>query len=476
MKTNCRTNTAPQFRLLTKDQIRNIHGASLHILEETGTRVESDEATALLERAGARTDRDGIVHIPSHVVEKAIRAAPGSVTLYHRDRKEKMVLESNCVYYGTGSDCPFTYDLATGKRRRTTKQDTVDFAVLADYLENIHFVMSMGNCQDVPSEARYRQEFETMVTHTTKPICFTAEKIGNLKKILEAAAIVAGGVDELRSYPFCVLYNEPISPLTHPRDSVEKLLHCAETRFPVIYSAGVSSGATGPATLAGCVAQANAEVLSGLAIHQLKAKGAPFIYGSTITILDMSTAGFTHGSPEHFLMSIARAELAHSYGLPVFGVGGRTDSKSADVQAGIEYAFSAFLEALCSAGMIHDVGYISTGLVSSHEMLVMGNEMIGMIRRILRGMTVNPETLAEDVIHKVGPGGEYITSEHTLKHFRKEFWIPKFMNRENLPSWDEKGRPDILDALKAKVRQILKEHRPAPLPQDIAAKISKILA
>jgi trimethylamine--corrinoid protein Co-methyltransferase len=475
MKTNYQVNMTPQFHLLTDSMIREIHAATLHVLEETGVKVESEQALALLKKAGALTQANGIVRIPSPIVEEAIRTAPKSVTIHHRDRKGKMVLDCNRVYFGTGSDCPFTYDLKTGERRRTTRQDTADFAVLADYLKNIHFVMSMGNCQDVPPEACYRQEFEAMVTHTTKPICFTVQSIEDLKKILKAAAVIAGGVEELRLYPFCVLYNEPISPLTNPRESVEKLLHCAETGIPIIYSPGMSAGGTGPVTLAGSVAQANAEILSGLVIHQLKAKGSPFIYGATITILDMSTGNFTHGTPEHFLMSVARAELAHSYGLPIFGVGGRTDSNSLDLQTGIEYALSAFLEVLSGAGMIHDVGYISTGLVSSHEMVIMGNEIAGMIERIMRGITVTPETLAEKVIWEVGPGGQYVTHEHTLNHFRKEFWTPEFMNRDNLYSWEHKEKPQLADKLKAKAQWILKEHQPSPLAADVLKEISEIL-
>jgi trimethylamine--corrinoid protein Co-methyltransferase len=476
MKTNNQVNLTPQFHLFTESQIQDIHLATLHVLEETGVRVEEEEALELLGRAGAKVLKDRVVRIPSYLVEEALCSVPKSVTLYHRDRRSKMVLEGYRVYYGTGSDTPFTYDLGTGQKQRTRKQDTADFAVIADFLPNIDFVMSMGNCNDVPAESVYLQEFEAMVTHTTKPICFTVEKIEDIKKIFEAAAVISGGMEELRAFPFCILYDEPIAPLKHPLDSLKKLLYCAEVRMPVIYSSGISSGGTGPGTLAGCVVEANAEILSGLVIHQLKAKGAPFVYGATITILDMSTSNFTHGSPEHLLMSTARAEMGHYYNIPIFGVGGRTDSKCLDVQAGIEYALSAFLEALCGANMVHDVGYTSTGLVSSHEMVIMGNEMVGMIDRIMRGISVTPETLAEEVIHEVGPGGQFLTHEHTLKNFKKEFWFPEFLSRDSLIRWEDKGRPQLADLLREKAKTILKEHQPTPLPKDVLKKISKILA
>jgi len=307
MQENSQANAGLQYRVLSEKMITDIHAASLKILEETGVRVDGQEAQSLLKDAGASIGRNDIVRLPSRLVTEAISSAPKSVTLYHRDRKGKMVLEGTRAYYGTGSDCLFTYDLATGEKRRTVKQDTADFAVLADCLANIHFVMSMGNCQEIAPELRYRQEFEAMIMHTSKPICFTAQTIEEVEKITEAAALVAGGMEQFQAYPFLVLYNEPITPLVHPKESVDKILYCAERRIPMIYASGISAGATGPVTLAGCVALANAEVLSGLVIHQLKCKGAPFVYGSTITILDMSASTYTHGSPEHFLASTARA-------------------------------------------------------------------------------------------------------------------------------------------------------------------------
>ena len=476
MKSNDQINLSPQFRLLTESQLEDLHFATLHVLEETGVRVDDEEALGLLRSAGARISTQNIVHLPAHLVEEAIASAPSTVTLYHRDGKGRMLLEGRRFYFGTGSGCPSTYDLETGELRRTTKRDTQDYAVLADFLPHIDFVMSMGNCSDEPSEKVYLKEFEGMVTHTTKPLCFTAETLSDVKKIYDAAAVISGGAERFRASPFAILYDEPQSPLCHPEQAVKKLLYCAEARVPIIYAAGVAAGGTGPSTLAGAVVQANAEELSGLVIHQLKRRGAPFVYGCTVTILDMATSNYTHACPEQFIMNTARAELAHFYNLPIFGVGGRSDSKVPDFQAGVEYTMSAFLEALCGAGMIHDVGYLATGLVSSYEMVVMVNELIGMIKRIMRGLNINPETLAEEVIREVGPGGQYLTHEHTLKHFRQEFWIPEFMNRANLNLWLDQGRPQLSQNLNGKAKQILQEHKPAPLPDDVLKRISKILS
>jgi trimethylamine--corrinoid protein Co-methyltransferase len=475
MKTKTDARFLPRRRLLTETQIDNLHQSTLCVLEETGVKVENEEAHALLKKAGATVDQTQIVKIPSHLVESALDTAPKTVTIYHRDLQNKMILEGFKTWFGTGSGCPFTYDLYTDELRRTQKKDTENFAVIGDYLENIDFIMSMGNCNDMPEDSCHRCEFEAMVTHTTKPICFTAEKLVDTKRIYQAAEVIAGGPDQLKAHPFCILYNEPQAPLCHPREAVNKLLFCAEEKLPIVYAAGVAAGATGPATLAGAIVQANAEELSGLVIHQLKAEGAPFVYGCTVTILDMGTANYTHGCPEQFLMNTARAELAHSYGLPIFGVGGRTDAKSVDAQAGIEFALSTLFEAFCGAGMIHDVGYLGTGIISSYEMLVMADELIGMIKRIMRGLEISPETLAEDVIKQVGPGGQYITHAHTLAHFKNEFWFPTLSSRDNVQSWQEKGCPELRQILKDKAISILKEHKTSPLSDEIFNKIHEIL-
>lgn len=475
MKTNTIARFLPQRRLLSKTQISALHQSTLRVLEETGVKVENEEAQAILQDAGATVGQNQIVKIPSHLVESALKTSPRTVTIYHRDHKEKMILEGYNTWFGTGSGCPFTYDLNTNELRRTRKKDTENFAVIGDCLENIDFVMSMGNCSDMPESSCHRREFEAMVTHTTKPICFTAETLTDTKAIYQAAEVIAGGADQFKEFPFCILYNEPQAPLCHPKEAINKLLFCAEKKLPIIYAAGVAAGGTGPATLAGAVVQANAEELSGLVIHQLKAEGAPFVYGCTVTILDMGTANYTHGCPEQFLMNTARAELAHSYGLPIFGVGGRTDAKSADGQAGIEFALSTLFEAFCGAGMIHDVGFLGTGLISSYEMLILADEMIGMIRRIMRGFEINSQTLAEEIIQQVGPGGQYLTHSHTFAHFRNEFWFPTYFNRDNVSLWQEKGRQELKQKLNERAKQILKEHKPSPLANEVLQKIHQIL-
>ncbi|GAH85317.1 unnamed protein product, partial [marine sediment metagenome] len=244
-----------------------------------------------------------------------------------------MQLEGRNTYFGTGSDCPSTIDPETGEHRSSSKADVARTARLVDGLENYDFFMSMGIASDASRVTSYVHQFDAMVRNTSKPLVFTANNTADMKDIMDLAAVVIdGGRSELKAKPRYILYNEPISPLLHSPDGVDKLLFAAEHNIPVIYIASPMMGGTAPVTMAGCIAQANAESLSGLVIHQLKKPGAPFVYGADATILDMKTMIFSYGCPELQLMDVAFAGLARKYELPLFCIGGATDSKVVDAQ------------------------------------------------------------------------------------------------------------------------------------------------
>lgn len=474
MRSNYIINRTPQFKLLSEDQLKEIHLATLSVLEQTGVEVLEDESLELLKNAGA--DISGTrVCIPQHLVEEAIQSAPQKVTLWTRDGKKPMILEDHRTYYGTGSDCPNIIDPYTGERRKFTKQDIANAMKICDYLPNIDFVMSMGFISDVPPEVYDKHQFATMILNTVKPIIFTANDKSGLADIIEIAKIVVGSEEELVRKPILGLYAEPISPLRHPKTSLEKLLLAAEKRIPVVYTPAPMSGATAPVTLAGTLVSGNAELLSGLVIHQLKQKGAPFIYGGVFTIMDMATTIFSYAAPEFHLLHTAHTELAHYYKLPVFSTAGCSDSKTLDQQAGIEAGLSCLMTSLCGANLVHDVGYIEYGLTSSYEMLVMSDEIISMVKRIMRSIEINEDTLAVDLIGRIGPGGHFLTDDHTLKYFKKEHWRPNLFDRTKYEVWKTDGKKTLGDKLNTKVKQILETHTPEPVEKDLQEKISKII-
>jgi trimethylamine--corrinoid protein Co-methyltransferase len=337
--------------------------------------------------------------------------------------------------------------------------------------------MSMGIASDASRLTSYVHQFDAMARNTSKPIVFTAHDAEDMRDILSLAEIaVEGGARELQKRPRYIHYNEPVSPLHHTPQGLGKLLFCAEHRIPMIYIGSPMMGATAPATMAGCIAQANAEALSGLVIHQLKNPGAPFVFGADATMMDMRTMIFSYGAPELQMMDIAFAGLAHYYRLPFFCIAGATDSKVLDAQAGAEMAVSLLVSALNGCNLIHDVGYLETGLCCSMESIVFAHEIIGMVKRYRAGFEVSAEKLALDAIDAVGPQGEFLTHSHTLKNFRREAWYPQLFDRRRHDAWSEAGGKPVDAALRAKALETLSAARPQQFTPSQVRAMEKVLS
>jgi len=286
---------------------------------------------------------------------------------------------------------------------------------------------------------------------------------------------VAGGEDKFRKAPFVVHYSEPISPLRHTTMGMDKLLFCAEKGMPIVYAPCTTAGGTTPASMASTLVVSNAEVLSGLVVHQLKVPGAPFIYGGLNTVLDMSATVFSYGAPEMPLMSAAMAEMARFYKLPTWSTACCTDSKVVDQQTAAEYMDSALLAGLSGASLIHDCGYLESGLLASYESIVLADEVVGSVRRILQGIEVNDDTLALDVIDRVGPGGFFLDTDYTLEHFRKEFWFPRRFNRQRNANWEHEGSHPLFFKLNQEAKYILAQYTPQPLEDDKQKSIKQVI-
>ena len=458
-------NTLPSgFRLLSDAQLERIHHASLEILRRTGVRVHDGEARALLQDAGGVVSDGDLVRLPPAAIEAALQAAPSRVVLCDRTGDPRVFLEGSRSYFGTGSDLPNTLDLETGLRRRSILQDVRNAARLADALPHLDFVMSAALPSDVPAALSDRHSFLAMIENTVKPIVFTAWDERGLADIAAMAEAVAGGPRDLALKPFLLAYLEPTSPLQHSDVVMRKMLAMCDRGLPFVYSPGPVEGATAPVTPAGSLAMANAEVLSGLLIAQRRRRGTPFVWGCGSGPMDMKTMVATYASPEFLLHCMAMAELAHHYyRLPVWGFSGCSDSKIPDMQAGAESALWILWTALSGANLVHDVGYVESGLTCSLEMMVACDEMIGYVRRLLRGMEITPETLALDAIDEVGPRGGFLAAAHTARHYR-EVWYPRVFDRRPHHTWEQAGRPDAAATARVIARDTIARHVPAPLP------------
>jgi trimethylamine--corrinoid protein Co-methyltransferase len=476
MRVNYQMNVTPRLTILSEDQIEQIVYEAMEVLRQTGTRVYEENALRLLRGAGCVIEGENLVHMPAWLVEASIQSAPSRVVLGGRDREKRIALEKDQIYFGTGSDCPFLTDPYTSERRRYTKQDIYHAAKITEALPQIDFHMSLGLTSDVPVGTYDRHQLLAMLRGTTKPLVLTAVDREGLADQLEMARAVIGGMDEWRKLPLFAVYVEPSSPLDNSREAVEKLIFAAENDIPVIYTPCPICGATGPATMAGTLVQGLAECLAGLVIAQLKRKGAAVIIGGVMSILDMTTTVLSYGAPELALLSAAMTNIAQYLGLPIFSTAGCSDSKTFDQQAAIESALSIAFAALSGANLIHDVGYLESGLNGSYDMLVMSNEIISAIKRILRGVPVDAEHLALAAIRRVGPGGHYLMDEHTMKHFRNEFWVPELLDRSNYDTWQSNGGKALKVRVHDKVLDLIEHYDPPPIPEKIERELEKIVS
>lgn len=475
MKTNSIREESLRFKVLSQEEVKQVHYATLDVLSRTGIRIQCEEALQLLKDAGCYIEKEDLVKFPPHLVQWAIDACPEKIFLYDRLGNPRLSLGGHNTYFGLGPTLLNMIDTQTGKRRRFLREDTAKAVKIVDALANIDWVMGLGTISDLSYEYSDRYEFEAMLRNTIKPIVFWSYTEEGLRDIIEMASAVAGSLEKLIQKPFIVSYSEPISPLTQDEEAARKLLLAAQYGIPIIHTPCPQGGATAPVTLAGEIVQANAENLSSLVIAQLKRKGVPFFIGGVLSIMDMSTASLAYGAPEKDLILSAYMDIAHYYGIPTWGTAGCTDSKIVDGQAAIEATFSCLFSSLSGANLVHDIGYMESGKTGSLEMIVMVDEIIGYTKRIMRGIRVNDETLAVEVINDIGPGGNFLTHQHTLKHFKDEIWEPTLADRQIYNKWVDDGSKTMSDRIRDKVRHILHNHVSQPLPEKAERKIKKIM-
>lgn len=465
----------PKLSMMDHRDCLQIHMSACEILHKTGVQVFSEAGLNLLQEAGSRIEGN-LVKIPPSLVEWALASVPDSFELYKRGTDEiALKLDGSEVAFGPGSDTLRYLDPLTGKHRAYQLSDVADCVRLCDALSEIDFVMSVGIPQDVPEEQHYRYQFSTMVRNTSKPIVFVCNTREDIEAIAAMAAEVAGGMEKLKKFPSILLYSEPTTPLQHSLEATEKLLFCAEYSIPVTHSPAPMMGGTAPVTLAGAVALANAEILSSLVMHQLQNEGAPFLYGHGVHHLDMRTMVSVYGAPEYQLARIMAAEMGRFYHLPVWGYGGHTDSKVVDAQAAVDAQFSVQIALMAQTNLNHDVGYIDSGLASSPELMVLTNEIISMNRHFERGFRFDKEAFALDVIHEIGPGGDFLSHDHTLDHWRWQ-WLPKLFNRQRFEEWESQGKLDINDLLREKTVSLMRDHIVEPPPDPVIAELDRMLA
>ena len=474
IRVNPKFNRTPFMEMLSENQIDYIHSSTLAVLQRTGMDVYNDEALKLYKKGGAYIEGNR-VKIPPVMVEQALKSAPSKIEVTGRRGNGKVLLEKNVANYGLGTDVPKQIDPYTQEVRLTVIKDIENISRVVQKCDYIDFNSYSGLASDINPELQDLHHYKASQLYCDKPYFTTAANGENMKALIDVASVFSGGYENLKKMPSFIVYEEPISPLVLGKEGAEVLLVCAEYSMPVVFPPMVQMGATGPATIAGGIVQGNAETLACLVLHQLKSPGAPFIWGPFVSHLDMRTTTTCYGGPVLMQSQSALGQISRYYNIPTFGFACVTDSSDIDVQCGMEMMWSALINALAGLNLCHDCGYLNSGMLFSLESLLLSDEIISAVKFFMEGIEIDDETLAVDLIDKIGPSGNYLEDEHTLNHFKKEGWYPRFLNRRVYEVWKNEKNKSVKEKLTAKAQEILGEDTSPLISDDEMKEIDKII-
>lgn len=465
-----------RYQMLDESEVKEIHSTSLRILEEIGVKANSDNVLSFYGSKGAEVNyQDGVIRLPRELISQALSSAPSKVPLFGREEQHNLSLSNKKTYFGTGGAAIQVLDLESNQAHPATVDTLARTARLVDSLNNLDFFIRPVTITDVAEEEIDINTYYTALSNTTKHVTGSLYTIEGAKDVIEIASLIKGGKEKLRQEPIVSFILEMLtSPLKLDEEVFEILKVAVEAGIPVIPASAPMSGSTSPVTLAGTLAQVHAEALFGVVTAQMIQEGAPVIYGAVPFSTSMKTMASLGGSVEMAMMNSAAAQLSQSIEVPSYVGAGVTDSKIPDQQAGIEKAMSLFQVGLAGGNYIHHAGMLESLLTISFEQYVVDNDIIGMVTRDLKGIDINQETLAFNVLKQVVEQGDnFITQPHTVKYARsKEHFIPQVLDRSSRDKWKARGGLDTRKRAKKEAKKLLNNHKPKPLPREAEDEIT----
>jgi trimethylamine--corrinoid protein Co-methyltransferase len=463
------------YKPLTKEGILAIHKTSLDVFEQVGVKIAYRPVLDLWKKAGAEVDGETMTaRIGREVVERCIRSAPSEIRLCGRDPDNDILLSGTRTHLGTGGTALNILDLETGQRRPTNIRDVAAAARVCDACDDIDFfVITCFPCELNKSVVDVNR-FYAALSNTSKHVMGGVYTVEGIRKLTRLAEMIAGSREAFLQRPFISMITCIMSPLLMDKDYTELMETACLMGVPLATPAAPMAGSTSPVSLAGTLVQVNVEALAGIVTTQLLHSGHPTLYSVVPTTTDLRTGAFCFGSIEMGMMNAACAQLAQYYGLPIYNTAGPSESKIPDSQSAYEPAMNVLLSAMAGANYIHDAaGLLESGLTISLETYVLDNEIIGMAKRVLKGIEVDEERLALECIKRVGPGGNYLADEMTTQFMRSEFYYPQIADRKARATWEAEGSRSAEEKARTKVREILANHRPVEIPEEIDLAIRK---
>jgi len=464
-----------QYQPLSQEEIKQIHETSMQVLEEVGFEVQEPEAFELFKKSGCKVDSaNRIVKIKESKVKNLISTVPSTVTLCGQEQKHDLVLGAGNVYFGTGGTALNVLDYESNEKREANIQDLVEIVKIVDHLKHVHFMLLPTYPCEIPVEDVDINRFFAGIQNTSKHIMGGVYTSQGIDQVIGMAEKVAGGAEALRERPFISMITCGMSPLRLESKYGKFMIQCARSGIPTAVPVEPLCGATAPVTLAGTLVIQNCDGLINMMITQLVNPGAPVIYGSVATAVDLHDVKYLGGPVESGMINAATSQLARFYGFPYYSTAGISDSKTLDAQCGYESAINNLLLGLTGGDLVHDAaGLMEFATAVSKEKIVIDNEIIGMVMRAARGIQVNKKTLAFDVIKSAGPGGNFIAERHTRRYMYKEHFTTQLSDRQSRESWQSKGSKTTAQRARERVVKILKDKPRIHLKKDLERKILK---
>lgn len=462
--------------MLTRTDIMQIHDASMDILGRVGVAFNHEEAIDIFRNNGFKVEGK-TVYMGEEEIRQALAASPSHFSLSARNPEKTVRVGEKSFVTAPGYGAPYVIT-TTGERRKGTLEDYENFCKLIQTSKQIDVNgYLMVEPSDRPSPLAYLDMMHANIVLCDKPfMCSTGSKQG-VEDSLKMAAIVFGGIQEIQDRPVVIGLINAQSPLQFGREMAGALIALARCGQPSIVASFVMAGLSGPVNLAGALALQNAEILAGLTLAQLVRAGTPVVYGSGSAPIDMKTGALAIGAPELSVIISATAQMARFYNLPSRCGGGLTDAHAADAQAAVESAFSLLSAVRNGVNFIlHACGILSSYMSMSYVKLVLDEEALAMIRRMMLPVEVSSDTLSLNSIREVGIGGQFLTRPETIDLCWNEFFIPEIMKRKNYPKWRDDGGKQIDEIASDAVHRRLSEYRKPDLDASVASQLSEFVA
>lgn len=467
-----------RLKVMTREEEDAIHWASLNLLWKTGMKIYSKEALDVLRANGADVDHSSkLAKIPEHLVHEGLKRFPKAFDLCGRTKENDVKLDGRHVYFSTDATGVATYDLETGERRGSTKEDVKKVAILTDYLPGVAVFNPSVTPLEVPPHTHTLHELEIGLNYTQKHTMVEAVFIREEAETeIKMASLVVDGEKELKRRPIISSIMCCICPLTLDGGAMDASLAFAKAGVPIHLMSMPQAGTTAPVTLAGDIAINNAEIVGANTIIQLSSPGAPVLYSTVSSPMDLRTGGYGGGGrPETALMNSAGVQMSKRYGMPSSPGAMGCMAKMIGPQIGHEHTLVPLTVALVGGDLLNGIGMLEGSKVLSFEQMMIDHEIATAVLRLISGFQVTDETLALPMIDRVGPRGNFLQEQHTYKHMR-EIWDPTLSDLRPYDVWKAAGAETMQQVARRKAKEILQKHTPVPLDQSVSKQLSQIVS